>query len=113
MKGLLREICFQMETTTQSTLTEEPVDEPTLSLLTKGLTYATAPRQMPVDIICVAETAEKELPQMIAEEIQQDVAVTLRNSLPLHMNLTGEESDGLHTLMKQKWYFQQTKVMQQ
>lgn len=80
-------------------LLPDPVDTPTRSLLSKGLNFAIPPKRIPVEeIICAVELAVKDMPHTRAEEIRQDVAVTLRKSKLPRYNLSREEREALRKL---------------
>jgi phage-related tail fiber protein len=51
-----------------------------------------------VENICAVETAVKDLTEAVAEEIRQDVAVSLRQSKLPRSNLTRGENNAVHTL---------------
>lgn len=61
------------------------------------------PKRIPVEeIVRTVEEALKNLPQTVAEEVRQDVAVTLRKYRPLRCNVSTEEREAFRKLRADK-----------
>ncbi|XP_046397683.1 uncharacterized protein LOC124164403 [Ischnura elegans] len=82
-------------------LTDERIDEDTLSVLSKGLNFAPAPRSIPFsDIIGGVEQAVRKLPNDAAEDIRAEISMTLKKAVPPKSNISFKERAALRSLRK-------------
>ncbi|XP_071452179.1 uncharacterized protein [Hetaerina americana] len=82
-------------------LTDTELDEPTLSVLSKGLNFAPAPRSIPyTDFIGGIEQAVRKLPGEAAEEVRNEVTMVLKRALPPKSNTFKEEREALQALRR-------------
>jgi hypothetical protein len=80
-------------------MSSKPLDEPSKSVLRKGLNFAVTPNRFPMeDIICSVEAAITHLPTEAAEEIRQDVSCVLRKSKLPKPNISASEMKALKSL---------------
>ncbi|XP_046387506.1 uncharacterized protein LOC124157076 [Ischnura elegans] len=82
-------------------LTDERIDEGTLSVLSKGLNFAPAPRSIPFsDIIGGVVQAVRKLPNDAAEDIRAEISMTLKKDVPPKSNISFKERAALRSLRK-------------
>ncbi|XP_046998339.1 uncharacterized protein LOC124613666 [Schistocerca americana] len=82
-------------------LSSEVVDEAAVSVLAKGLNFATIPKRMPVEeIISTVEVSLFRLPKVQAEEVRQDASRVLRKAKPPKSNILAQKRKSLNELMR-------------
>ncbi|XP_046395026.1 uncharacterized protein LOC124162506 [Ischnura elegans] len=82
-------------------LTDERIDEGTFSVLSKGLNFAPAPRNIPFgDIIGGVEEAIRKLPSDAAEEVRSDISHVLKNAVLPKANFSKNERNALNSLIR-------------
>ncbi|XP_046400869.1 uncharacterized protein LOC124167115 [Ischnura elegans] len=82
-------------------LTDERIDEGTFSVLSKGLNFAPAPRNIPFgDIIGGVEEAIRKLPSDAAEEVRSDISHVLKNAVLPKANFSKNERNALNSLRR-------------
>ena len=82
-------------------LTDKRIDEDTLSVLSKGLNFAPAPRSIPFsDIIGGVEQAIRKLPNDAAEDIRAEISMTLKKAVPPKSNINFKERAALRSLQR-------------
>ena len=80
-------------------LTNRTLDEPTLTVLAKGLNFAPAPGAIPYrDFIGGLEPAIRKLPADLAEEVRAEVTMALKRAVPPKPNTTRQERSALRAL---------------
>ncbi|XP_071438575.1 uncharacterized protein [Hetaerina americana] len=84
-------------------LTNQTLSEDIASILTKGLNFAIAPKEIPKEnIIIGVEDAVRKLPKHLANEIREDVSQILRKAKPPRPNITAAERKALEKLRDNK-----------
>jgi hypothetical protein len=82
-------------------LTEENLDETTISVLSKGLNFAPSPKSIPyTDIIGGVEQAINKIPREAADDIRSEIAMVLKRAVVPKPNLTWRERNAIHSLRK-------------
>ncbi|XP_046396739.1 uncharacterized protein LOC124163714 [Ischnura elegans] len=94
-----KNVCPPDNTRTIVNLSEEVLDEPSQSVLSKGLNFATVPRTIPyADIIGGIEQAIRKLSNEEAEEVRGEVTMVLKRAELPKSNITRDERAALHRL---------------
>ncbi|KAG8226743.1 hypothetical protein J437_LFUL004394 [Ladona fulva] len=82
-------------------LTDEALDEPTMSVLSKGLNFAPAPRSITYnEIMGGIEQAIRKLPKEAAEDVRSDVSLALKRAVLPKPNITTDERKALVSLRR-------------
>ncbi|XP_046394714.1 uncharacterized protein LOC124162253 [Ischnura elegans] len=80
-------------------MTDLTIDKPTISVLSKGLNFAPAPRSIPYSgLVGSIEQAIRKLPEEAAEEARTEISVVLKRALPPKSNIRKEERDAIRAL---------------
>ncbi|XP_046404148.1 uncharacterized protein LOC124169549 [Ischnura elegans] len=82
-------------------ISDQSLDAPTLSVLSKGLGFAPSPKAIPyIDFIVEIEPVIAKLPDYLAVKARAEVMVELDRAQPPQPNISKEEQDALDTLRR-------------
>ncbi|XP_046393740.1 uncharacterized protein LOC124161462 [Ischnura elegans] len=84
-------------------LSNQSIDEPTISVISKGLNFAPAPRYIPYcDIIAGVEPAVRKLPVDLAEEVRAEISMALKRAKLPKANISRSEQAAIRALQRNK-----------